>query len=54
MDGETAVSTEYKEGDNSFTGKIHKIVVSTGESKQTASDNKKIKEVEKQLALKND
>jgi arylsulfatase len=27
MDGETAVSNDYKEGDNRFTGKIGKIVV---------------------------
>jgi arylsulfatase len=27
MDGETNVSNDYKEGDNQFTGKIHKITV---------------------------
>jgi len=54
MDGETAVSDDYKQGENHFTGKIHKVVVSTGDSKQTASDTKKIKAAEKQLALKND
>ena len=26
-DGETNVSNDYREGDNNFTGKIHKIVV---------------------------
>lgn len=27
MDGETAVSNDYKEGDNNFTGKINKVVI---------------------------
>ena len=27
MDGETAVSNDYKEGDNKFTGKINKVTI---------------------------
>ncbi|HEY3385059.1 MAG TPA: hypothetical protein VGK46_01040, partial [Saprospiraceae bacterium] len=29
MDGETAVSEDYKEGQNNFTGKINKVTVET-------------------------
>jgi arylsulfatase len=29
MDGETAVSDDYQEGDNRFTGKINKVTVAT-------------------------
>jgi arylsulfatase len=29
MDNETNVSNDYKEGENKFTGKIHKVVVDT-------------------------
>ncbi len=35
MDGETAVSNDYKQGDNKFTGKIHKVIVNTSPSKLT-------------------
>ena len=34
MDGETAVSNDYKEGDNSFTGKIQKVKVETFAAKK--------------------
>jgi len=34
MDGETAVSNDYKEGDNTFSGKIQKIKVETFPSKK--------------------
>ncbi len=34
MDGETAVSNDYKEGDNKFTGKIEKIKVETFPAKK--------------------
>lgn len=27
LDGETNVTEDYKEGDNKFTGKIHKVTV---------------------------
>ena len=29
LDGETAVSNDYKEGDNKFTGEIAKVTIST-------------------------
>ncbi len=32
-DGETCVSDDYKQGDNTFTGKIHKVTVEVGEVK---------------------
>jgi len=34
VDGETAVSNDYKEGDNHFTGKINKITVETFPAKK--------------------
>jgi len=34
VDGETAVSNDYKEGDNEFTGKINKVTVETIPSKK--------------------
>ncbi len=34
MDGETAVSNEYKEGENNFTGKIQKVKVETFPAKK--------------------
>jgi arylsulfatase len=45
MDGETAVSNDYKEGDNKFTGKIYKITIDTGASRLSAEDKKKSEEV---------
>ena len=51
MDNETNVSTDYKEGDNKFTGKIKKITVDIGKSKLSDADDKKIKETEAQIAL---
>ena len=54
MDGETAVSNDYKEGDNKFTGKIHKVTVNTGGSKLTAEDDRKVKDAERLIAAKKD
>ena len=54
MDGETAVSNDYKEGDNKFTGKIHKITIDTKPTILTAEVEKKIKETTRLLAEKND
>jgi arylsulfatase A-like enzyme len=50
MDGETAVSNDYKEGDNRFTGKIHKITINTSPSKLSAENEQKIKEIDKLIA----
>jgi arylsulfatase len=51
LDGETAVSNDYKQGDNKFTGKIHKIVINTSPSPLTADNNKQIKDAEDEIAL---
>ena len=47
MDGETAVSNDYKEGDNKFTGNIHKVTVNTSPPGLTAKDEKAVEETEK-------
>jgi arylsulfatase len=54
MDGETAVSNDYKEGDNKFTGKIHKVTVNTSPSGLTAKDEKAVEETESLMAVKKD
>jgi arylsulfatase len=54
MDGETAVSTDYKEGDNKFTGSIHKVTVNTSPSGLTAKDEKAVEETENLMAVKKD
>ena len=54
MDGETAVSTDYKEGDNKFTGSIHKVTVNTSPSGLTAKDEKTVEETENLMAVKKD
>ena len=51
MDNETNVSTDYKEGDNKFTGKIKKITVDIGKSQLSDVYEKKVKEAEVQIAL---
>ena len=40
MDGETATSNDYKQGDNKFTGKILKITINTKPSMLSASIRK--------------
>ena len=54
MDGETAVSNDYKQGDNKFTGKIHKVTVNTGPSGLSANDEKAVEETENLMAVKKD
>ena len=54
MDGETAVSNDYKEGDNKFTGNIHKVTVNTSQPGLTAKDEKAVEETEKLMAVKKD
>ena len=44
MDGETAVSNDYKQGDNKFTGKINKVTIDLSPSKLSAADEKKVEE----------
>ena len=50
LDGETAVSNDYKEGDNKFTGKIKKVTVDTGASQLSAADEKAIEEMNEEIA----
>jgi hypothetical protein len=50
MDGETAVSDDYKEGDNKFTGKIQKVVIEVGPVKMGADDQKKLEELGEKTA----
>ncbi len=40
LDGETAVSNDYKEGDNKFTGKIVKVTIDVKASSLSATDKK--------------
>lgn len=54
MDGETAVSDDYKEGDNKFTGKIVKVTVDTKPSTLSAQDQKAIEEQEEDMAASED
>jgi arylsulfatase len=44
MDGETAVSNDYKQGDNKFAGKIVKVTIDLSPSKLSAADEKKVEE----------
>ena len=41
LDGETAVSNDYKPGDNQFTGKIVKVTIDVKPAKLSAEDQKK-------------
>ena len=50
IDDSTPVSTDYKEGDNSFTGKIDKVVIRVGPmTPAQAADEKK---VEREAAIR--
>jgi len=42
MDGETAVSKDYKQGDNKFTGKIVKVTIDVKPSELSAADKKAV------------
>jgi arylsulfatase len=46
VDNETNVSNDYKERENKFNGKIHKITVNTSPSTLAAADDKKIEEID--------
>ena len=43
LDGETPVTEDYKEGDNKFTGKIHKVVIEIGPLKIGAADQEELR-----------
>ena len=44
MDGETAVSSDYKEGDNHFTGRIVSVTVDIAPSQLSEEDQKAVQE----------
>ena len=44
MDGETAVSNDYKQGDNKLTGKVDKVTIDVTPSKLSSADEKKVEE----------
>src|SRR5438132_9586103 len=51
MDAETAVSDDYKQGDNKFTGKIDKVTIDVGPSKLSDADEKQVEEAEEAAAV---
>ena len=46
LDGETAVSNDYKEGDNKFTGTILKVTVDVKPSQLSPTDKKAVEDAE--------
>lgn len=50
MDGETPVSDDYKERENTFTGKIKKVVIEVGPVKLAAADQEELRKTN--VALK--
>ena len=50
-DDETAVSNDYKQGDNKFTGKIVKVTVAVQPSGLSASDQKAVSDAEERAAI---
>lgn len=44
-DGETNVTDDYKQGDNRFTGKIHKVTIEIGELKLGAVDHNELQKL---------
>ena len=51
MDGETAVSNDYKQGDNKFTGKIVKVTIDVKPSQLSAADKKAVEDAEDAAAI---
>lgn len=51
MDSETAVSNDYKQGDNKFTDKIQKVTIDPKPSKLSAADQKAVEDVEGEDAV---
>jgi arylsulfatase len=50
-DAETAVSKDYKQGDNKFTGKIDKVTIDTKPSNLSTADKKAVEDVEENAAV---
>ena len=51
LDAETAVSNDYKQGDNKFTGKITKVTIETKPSNLSAADKKAVEDAEEMAAV---
>jgi hypothetical protein len=49
-DAETAVSNDYKQGDNKFTGKIVKVTIDAQPSNLSAADKKAVETAEEVAA----
>jgi hypothetical protein len=49
-DAETAVSNDYKQGDNKFTGKIVKVTIDTQPSNLSVADKKAVETAEEVAA----
>ena len=47
-DAETAVSNDYKQGDNKFTGKIISVTIDTKPSNLSAADKKAVEDGEEE------
>ena len=54
MDGETAVSNDYKQGDNKFTGIIEKITIDIDPSKLSKEDEEKVEQADQEAAAAED
>ena len=51
IDGETAVSNDYKEGDNRFTGRIVKVTIDVKASPLSATDKKAAEDAKKAASV---
>src|SRR5213075_2136364 len=51
VDNETMVSNDYKQGDNTFTGKIDKVIIDVSPPKLSSTDEKKVEETEGAAAI---
>jgi hypothetical protein len=51
MDSETAVSDDYKEGDNKFTGKIHKVVIELGKDDLKPEEKEEVRRAKANIDL---
>jgi arylsulfatase len=54
MDGETAVSADYREGDNAFTGRIVKVTVDAKPASLNAADRKTVEKGKSEASVSDD
>ena len=50
-DAETAVSNDYKQNDNKFTGKIFSVTINTKPSNLSAADKKAVEYADEEAAV---